>query len=486
MPCPSRNNGGSPALLRVRRNRVRLRNSTRSGWPLSMKHQEKTPATTIAAIATAPGPGGIGIVRISGPAVRTIATSMLGRLPRPRHAQFTPFFDHAHQPIDQGLALFFPTPHSFTGEDVLELHAHGGPVVLDLLLRRAIASGARLARPGEFSERAFLHGKLDLVQAEAVADLIASGSESAARSAMRSLQGVFSEQVHQLVEDLIHVRMFVESAIDFPEEEIDFLAEQELRARLQGLQEQIAALLEAAKQGCLLHEGATVVLVGRPNAGKSSLLNALAQTDAAIVSDIPGTTRDLLREQIQIDGLPLHIIDTAGLRPARDAIESEGVRRAQVAMTRANHALVLMDDTLSGSAAAELLTELPAGVAHTLVYNKIDLTGRAPGLIKTGSGAAIALSAKTGAGLDALRQHLKKVMGFEAAGEVTFMARRRHLDAIRRAQAHVETGVDRLQQARAGELLAEELRLAQQALGEITGEFTPDDLLGRIFSSFCI
>lgn len=434
-------------------------------------------------MATPPGRGGVGIVRISGPQTQAIARALLTKLPPPRYAMFTPFFDQTRQAIDQGLALFFPSPHSFTGEDVLELHAHGGPVVMDMLLKETLALGAILARPGEFSERAFLNGKLDLAQAEAIADLIESSSESAARSAVRSLQGVFSENVQQVVNALIHIRTFVEAAIDFPEEEADFLNDETLTAQLAALQQQIASLLQATQQGCLLRDGMTVVLIGRPNVGKSSLLNALAQNDSAIVSALPGTTRDLLREQIQIDGLPLHIIDTAGLRDTQDPVEHEGMRRARAALAQADHALVLFD---APSQIPDLVAEVPPAMSYTLVRNKIDLEPTAPAMRTTPQGAAIALSAKTGAGLDLLRQHLKACMGYQAAGEGAFIARRRHLDAMQRAQAHVQAGVAQLQQARAGELLAEELRQAQQALSEITGTYTSDDLLGSIFSSFCI
>jgi len=444
------------------------------------------PADTIAAIATPPGRGGIGIVRLSGPATRRIAETMLGKLPPPRHAAFANFMDAADRSIDQGLALFFPAPHSFTGEDVLELHGHGGAVVLDMVLSRALELGARLAHPGEFSERAFLNGKMDLAQAEAVADLIEAGSESAARSALRSLEGDFSKRVQALVEGLTRLRMYVEAAIDFPEEEIDFLADERVILELDMLERDIRQLQESARQGCLLHDGMTVVLAGPPNAGKSSLLNALAQSETAIVSPIPGTTRDVLRERIHIDGMPLHIVDTAGLRDARDEIESEGIRRAHEQMQRADRVLVVLDDTAGGGLYEQVLKHLPPHLARTLIHNKIDLTHRAAGILNTAGGVEIALSARTGAGLDALREHLKACMGFQPAGEGMFMARRRHLDAIRRAQDCLIQGKARLKESRAGELLAEELRLAQQALGEITGEFTTEDLLGRIFSSFCL
>lgn len=444
------------------------------------------PADTIAAIATPPGRGGIGIVRLSGPAARRIAESMLGKLPPPRHASFVHFLDNSGQPIDQGLALFFPAPHSFTGEDVLELHGHGGPVILDMLLGRALELGARPARPGEFSERAFLNGKLDLAQAEAVADLIEAGSETAARSALRSLEGEFSRRVHALVEGLTRLRLYVEAAIDFPEDEIDFLADERVIQELDMLEHDIRQLQESARQGCLLHDGMTVVLAGPPNAGKSSLLNALAQSETAIVSPIPGTTRDVLRERIHINGMPLHIVDTAGLRESRDAIESEGIRRAREQMERADRVLLVLDDTVGGSQPVDVEKFLPPNLPRSVIRNKIDLSRRAPGITKISGSVEIALSAKTGAGLDVLRQHLKESMGFQPAGEGTFIARRRHLDAIRRAQEHLAQGKVQLKESRAGELLAEELRLAQQALSEITGEFTPEDLLGRIFSSFCI
>lgn len=453
------------------------------------RHEQNKPLRdldTIVAIATPPGRGGIGVVRISGVKTRELAQAILGRLPRARHASFANFLDAAGQAIDQGLALFFPAPHSFTGEDVLELHGHGGRVVLDMLIQRVLELGARSARPGEFSERAFLNGKMDLVQAEAVADLIEAGSESAARSALRSLEGEFSKRVHELVEALIRLRMYVEAAIDFPEEEIDFLADQRVLQELDVLQRDIASLLESTRQGCLLHDGLTVVLAGPPNAGKSSLLNALAQSDTAIVSPIPGTTRDVLRERIHIDGMPLHIVDTAGLRESSDVIESEGIRRAREQMQRADRILLVMEDTVADDLSALVTKYLPVKLPYVVIRNKIDLTQRAPGMATHDGVVEISLSVKTGVGLDALRQYLKDCVGFQPTGEGTFMARRRHLDAIQRAQARLVQGKLQLQNARAGELLAEDLRLTQQALSEITGEFTSDDLLGRIFSSFCI
>ncbi|OGI46947.1 MAG: tRNA uridine-5-carboxymethylaminomethyl(34) synthesis GTPase MnmE [Candidatus Muproteobacteria bacterium RIFCSPHIGHO2_01_FULL_65_16] len=442
---------------------------------------------TIAAIATASGRGAIGVVRVSGPRAAAIAAAVLGRRPRPRHAGLGPFRDAAGRPLDQGLALFFPAPHSFTGEDVLELHGHGGPIVLDMVLGRVLELGARLARPGEFSERAFLNDKMDLAQAEAVADLIAAGSEAAARAALRSLAGEFSRRAHALVEGLVRLRTQVEAALDFPEEELDFLADERVAQELDALARGIEGLLASAHQGALLHDGMTVVLAGPPNAGKSSLLNALARTEAAIVSAIPGTTRDVLKERIHIDGMPLHIVDTAGLRAARDEIEAEGIRRARAQLERADRVLLVTDDSISDDRALqEAVSLLPANLPRTRIRNKTDLTGRAHGVTQAADGIEVALSAKTGAGLDDLRRHLKECVGFQPAGADTFMARRRHLDAIGRAQDHIAKGKSRLKESRAGELLAEELRLAQQALGEITGEFTADDLLGRIFSEFCL
>jgi tRNA modification GTPase len=455
---------------------------------MSKPAENTGPADTIAAPATPPGYGGVGIIRVSGPQTRTIAQALLGRLPPPRHAAFVGFLDAQQAAIDQGLALFFPAPHSFTGEDVLELHGHGGPAVMNLLLKRALELGARQARPGEFSERAFLNGKLDLAQAEAVADLIAAASEGAARAALRSLQGAFSQRVHTLVEALIALRIHIEAAIDFPEEEIDFLADDSLRARAQALIDDSEQLLRAARQGRLLHDGLTVVLAGPPNAGKSSLLNALAQQDSAIVSPTPGTTRDVLREQILIDGMPLHVLDTAGLREGSDDVEREGVRRARAAIQQADHVLIITDDSDPLCAAGDLLQQLPGGIPRTLLRNKIDKTGRAPGVTKTATHAApaeLAISAATGAGLDALRAHLKDCAGFAPSETGTFSARRRHLEAIERARAYINNSLVQLEH-RHGELAAEELRQAQRALDEITGEVTSDDLLARIFSSFCI
>jgi tRNA modification GTPase len=440
---------------------------------------------TIAAVATPPGRGGVGVVRIAGPAVPAIAHALLGRLPEPRVATFGAFCESDGRAIDAGLALYFPAPRSFTGDDILELHGHGGPVVMDLLLARVLALGARLARPGEFSERAFLNGKLDLAQAEAVADLIASDSAQAARAAMRSLEGALSAEVHTLVEALVELRVYVESAIDFPEEEIDFLTEGGVRERLEGLLERLRQLAAGARHGQLLREGMRVVIAGRPNAGKSSLLNCLAGREAAIVTEVPGTTRDVLREHIHIDGMPLHVIDTAGLRESEDRIEREGVRRAWLEIRGADRVLLVMDDrdgdvALDGEFAGGL-----EGMALTVVRNKIDLTGRSSGLADGPLGPEVAVSALTGLGLEALRTHLKSCVGYEGSAQGTFIARRRHLEALARAESALERGREQLG-LRAGELLAEELRAAQQALGEITGEFTTEDLLDRIFSSFCI
>ncbi len=441
---------------------------------------------TIAAIATPPGRGGVGIVRVSGPRAREIAGHMLGRVPEVRRAEFLPFRGDGGEVLDQGIALFFEAPHSFTGEDVLELQGHGGPVVLDRILQTALRLGARPARPGEFAERAFLNDKIDLAQAESIADLIEAGSEQAARCAMQSLQGVFSDWVHATVEALTELRMYVESAIDFPEEEIDFLAESGIGERLQALLDDFDRVTRAARQGQLLREGMRIVLAGQPNTGKSSLLNALAGRESAIVTDIPGTTRDVLREEIHIDGLPLHIIDTAGLRESEDAVEREGIRRTWQAIAEADCILLLMDDRAGFTAAErEILDRLPAGPRVLQVRNKIDLSGAEPGRVETETGEVLRLSARTGAGLEALRDALKVQVGYQGASEGMFMARRRHLEALARARGHVEAAMEQFG-LRAGELLAEELRLAQQALGEITGEVTADDLLGRIFSSFCI
>ena len=446
-----------------------------------------TDAETIAAIATPAGRGGIGVIRISGPRVASIAQQIIGELPEPRRAAIRIFRDAAGEMLDGGLALYFPAPASFTGEDVLELHGHGGPVILDLLLARILALGARLAQPGEFSRRAFLNDKLDLTQAEAIADLIDSSSEQAARAALRSLQGAFSAAVHALTQAVTETRMYVEAAIDFPEEEVDFLADTELRARLDGTLELCAQITATARQGALLREGMTVVIAGQPNAGKSSLLNRLAGYDAAIVTDIPGTTRDVLRERIHIDGMPLHIADTAGLRDDAGVVEAEGIRRARIEMERADRILYVIDATrqLDTEAIERETQSLPPSVAVTWIFNKIDLAG-AQSEVRDTQPPRVYLSATTGDGIDLLREHLKACMGYQAADVGTFSARRRHLDALARTQSHLQEAARQLVERRAGELMAEELRRAQQCLAEITGEFTSDDLLGRIFSSFCI
>ena len=438
---------------------------------------------TIAAIATPPGRGGVGIIRVSGPAVKTISEKILGKLPPPRVAEYGPFYDQHGEVIDAGLGIYFVAPHSFTGEDVLELQGHGGPVIMDILLQEVVRLGARLANAGEFSERAFLNDKMDLAQAEAIADLIEAGSEQAARSAVKSLQGTFSQQIDDCVEDLTHLRMYVEAAIDFPEEEIDFLSDGHVTKSLENLLQSIRNIFASAQQGVLLRDGMRVVLIGQPNTGKSSLLNALAERDSAIVTHIAGTTRDVLREEINIDGMPLHVIDTAGLRESDDVVEQEGIRRTWKEIEQADRALLLVDSKAGITAEdQEILQRLPEALQVTVVRNKIDLEGTEPAI----SDNEIALSAKTGAGIDLLRSHLKNIMGYTGVTEGVFLARRRHLDALQRAEQFILNGQKQLTESRAGELLAEDLRLAQQALGEITGQLSSDELLGRIFSSFCI
>jgi tRNA modification GTPase len=430
----------------------------------------------------------VGIVRVSGPKAPQIAATLVGELPAARQATLARFLDSAGNPIDIGIALFFPGPQSYTGEHVLELHGHGGPVIVETLVARVLELGARRARPGEFTERAFHNDKIDLTQAEAVADLIDAGSREAARAAMRSLQGEFSSMVQGLTDALIDLRTYVEAAIDFPEEEVDFLGDTELAARLATVRGHFDAVSAAAGQGRLLRDGLTVVLAGRPNSGKSSLLNRLAGYDAAIVTPIPGTTRDVLRERIDIDGLPLHVIDTAGLRDSEDLVEREGVRRAAAEMSRADRVLFVIDtaEDPQGQAFAAERARLPADVPVTLVFNKIDLAGGPPGEPPQSVPPRLLVSAATGAGLDRLRSHLKACVSFQSPGNGSISARRRHIEALARARECVETAARELTQRRAGELVAEELRLAQRALEEITGAFTADDLLGRIFGSFCI
>jgi tRNA modification GTPase len=446
---------------------------------------------TIAAIATAAGKGGVGIIRLSGPKSLDIAKRFIGFNPKPRHAHYCPFQDRTGVTLDEGIALYFKAPHSFTGEDVVELQGHGGPIVLDMLLNAAVAYGARMAAPGEFSQRAFLNDKLDLVQAEAVADLINSTSETAARSAMRSLHGDFSQYIDSLLKQLIDIRMFVEAAIDFPEEEIDFLADSQVLQQLKNLSTDLTRLIETANQGALLTEGIRVVIAGRPNAGKSSLLNALAGKESAIVTDIAGTTRDVLKEQIDIDGMPLHIIDTAGLREASDAVEQIGIARAWNEINQADLVLLVYDATNEADFDPrndwqELLSALASNDRLHLIANKIDQTDLPEGIDLGGEFPKISLSAKTRIGLDLLTSHLKNQVGYRSNAEGIFTARRRHLDALSRALESILAGTAQLELANAGELLAEDLRVAQEHLGEITGKFTADDLLGEIFGSFCI
>ncbi|MBM3116434.1 tRNA uridine-5-carboxymethylaminomethyl(34) synthesis GTPase MnmE [Jeongeupia naejangsanensis] len=438
-----------------------------------------TTSELIAAVATAPGRGGVGVIRLSGPGLAALTQALIGRELTPRHAHFARFKAADGAVIDEGIALWFPGPNSFTGEDVLELQGHGGPVVLAMLLKRCIELGARHAEAGEFSKRAFLNGKLDLAQAEAVADLIDAQSEAAARSALKSLDGAFSREVHQLVDQLITLRMLVEATLDFPEEDIDFLEAADARGKLAGIAAQLHAVLATATQGRLLREGAHIVLIGQPNVGKSSLMNALAGEDVAIVTDIAGTTRDTVRELIQLDGVPVHIIDTAGLRETDDVVEKIGIERTWAAIEKADLALLLLDSREGVTAHDQAILErLPATLPVLRVFNKIDLTGEAGG-----EAGDLRVSAKAGLGLAALRQALLARVGWQGESDAVFIARERHLDAIRRAQGHLDSAEAAYLQI---ELFAEELRLAQNALSEITGAFTSDDLLGVIFSRFCI
>ncbi len=439
---------------------------------------------TIAAIATPPGNGGVGIIRISGVLVTEIAKHLLNKSLIPRHALFTSFIDEQGCIIDSGISLYFPSPASYTGEDILELQGHGGSVVLDMLLRRVLSLGARLANPGEFTERAFLNNKLDLAQAEAVADLIESSTEQSVRSAQKSMQGVFSQQINELVTELTELRIYIEAAIDFVDEEIDFLTDGVVENRITRLLHSLKNILKTAQQGRLLRDGMTVVLVGKPNAGKSSLLNALAGHEAAIVTEIAGTTRDVLREHIQLDGMPLHIIDTAGLRDSDNLIEKEGMRRAHEEILKADKIVLLIDARELG--AEEILNSLPKDIDIIKVYNKIDLLGIEPKLIAAENGYQCYLSIKTGQGMDLLKQHLKESVGFNDNTNDVFIARRRHIVAITTSLQFVESALEQLQLNQAGELVAEDLRQAQMSLGEITGTVSSDDLLGKIFSSFCI
>lgn len=443
---------------------------------------------TIAALATPPGRGGVGIIRVSGTAAPMIAQAILGFHPKPRYAHHAPFLAADGSALDEGIALYFPNPHSFTGEDVLELQGHGGPVVMAWLLKRVCELGARLARPGEFSERAFLNDKLDLAQAEAVADLIAASSDAAARSALSSLQGAFSSEVNALVESLTLLRLYVEAAIDFPEEEIDFLGDGVVLAKLLVIVDAVNELCTRAKQGARLRDGIRLVIAGQPNAGKSSLLNALTRQDTAIVTDIAGTTRDVLREEIDLDGLPVQVLDTAGLRETDDPVERIGVQRAWDAISKADHALFLLDSRKGWTAEdSRLRALLPPSLSVTLVWNKQDAVDGVADIRQDEDGeTSVYLSAKTGLGLEGLRRHLALVLGVQQLGEGAILARARHIDALTRAQEALARGQYQLQTFNAGDLLAEELRIAQESLSEITGAFRADDLLGRIFSEFCI
>ncbi|OFA31051.1 tRNA uridine(34) 5-carboxymethylaminomethyl synthesis GTPase MnmE [Glaciecola punicea] len=447
---------------------------------------------TIVAQATALGRGSVGIVRVSGPNAKPVAELLLKKCPVPRVATYQPFYNSQNHIIDQGIALYFAGPNSFTGEDILELQGHGGQVVMQLLIDTCLKSGlVRLAKPGEFSEQAFLNEKMDLTQAEAIADLIDASSQQAAKSALRSLQGEFSNQIRNLVDKVIYLRMYVEAAIDFPEEEIDFLADGIVQSNLHTIVTLLNKIMHQAKQGSLLRDGMRVVIVGRPNAGKSSLLNALSGKDSAIVTDIAGTTRDVLKEHIHIDGMPLHIIDTAGLRDDADTVEKIGIERAWQEIHNADRILFMVDAEQEPNSQPkdiwpEFYDKLPADAAITVIRNKCDLIQEAPGIDNNQKYPVICLSAMAKLGIDILTEHLKECMGFNQVGEDQVIARQRHITALINAQQHIDIGKDQLESAMAGELLAEELRIAQGYLNEITGEFSSDDLLSKIFSSFCI
>lgn len=436
------------------------------------------------AVATAPGRGGIGVVRLSGRDLGPFASQLTGSIPTPRRAVLARFRDAAGTEIDEGIVLYFPAPHSYTGEDVLELQGHGGPVVMQMLVRRCLELGARLAEPGEFTRRAFLNDKLDLAQAEAVADLIEASTDAAARSAIRSLSGEFSRAVLGLVEQLISLRLLVEGTLDFPEEEINFLQQGDVAGQLGGLIAAIDRLLSGARQGSLLRNGLHVVLAGQPNVGKSSLLNRLAGEERAIVTPVPGTTRDALRETIQVQGIPLHIVDTAGLRESEDEIERLGIARSWREIERADVVLHMLDarEGMTGADRA-IATRLPGDVERIVLLNKSDLAGRAPGRESSGGQVALWISAKNGDGMAQLEEELLRVAGWHPGAEGVFLARERHLQALQDARDHLLLAEARQRQL---ELFAEELRLAQESLGSVTGEFTPDDLLGEIFSRFCI
>jgi tRNA modification GTPase len=441
------------------------------------------PQDTIVAVATPPGRGGVGIVRVSGDLSAKIADAILGTIPPPRKAFYTEFKSAQQQSIDSGIAIYFPAPHSFTGEHVLELQGHGGPVVLDMLLKRCLKLGARLARPGEFSERAFLNNKMDLAQAEAISDLIDSSSEQAARSALRSLQGYFSAAIDKLLQRLIELRVYVEAALDFPDEEIDFLADKAITDRLDKIKQQLQNIFKKAKQGSLLREGMQLVIVGKPNVGKSSLLNALSGSNTAIVTEVAGTTRDVLRESINLDGMPLHIIDTAGLRDSNDLVEKIGIERAWQEIEKADLILLLIDETDSNSKENQnILAQLPSKLPILQVHNKIDLSNSHAGKRNN----KLYISAKQQLGIEQLKQELKQRMGYQNEAEDSFIARRRHLQALEETQQAIDNAEIQLKKYNAGELMAEELRIAQDTLGQITGRYTPDDLLGEIFGNFCI
>ena len=439
---------------------------------------------TIVAISTASGAGGIGVVRVSGQLAATIAAKILGQCPAPRHAAYLPFYDANQQLIDRGIAIFYQNPHSYTGEDVLELQAHGGTALMQILLARCIALGARQAEPGEFTRRAYLNDKIDLAQAEAVADVINASTVEAARSAMRSLSGEFSNSINDLLAKLINLRMYVEACLDFPEEEIDFITQGKVAEKLADIVVELNLVFAKAKQGSLLREGMHIVLVGQPNVGKSSLMNQLSGEEVAIVTPIAGTTRDAIKNIIQINGLPLHIIDTAGLRDTEDEVEKIGIARTYRALESAQVALLLIDAAHGISENEKsILARLPQETAKIWVYNKIDTTKEAAKIVENAQETHIYLSAKTGAGVELLKLHLLNIAGYQQNAEGVFMARARHLEAMTLVQAHL---VNASAQIKFAELLAEELKLAQEALASITGEFTPDDLLGEIFSKFCI